>query len=161
MTKSVEQNDVVDGVEGGGEIHRTQTRTTWYLTCVRDNYYARVHTTVGHTDSDSAEHFWLGKPPKFFLVSRIADGIRTRVMESIGCRVRRSTTIEPHPPPPHPPPPTPPFCWYAWMINRTLNTDWPFSIICEKKGTDCMWPALTKESQSRWEDHEITGENIT
>ena len=36
---------------------------TWSFLCVC------IHTGVGHTDSESAQHFWLGKTHNFFLCS--------------------------------------------------------------------------------------------
>ena len=50
-------------------IHRTLTWTTGSLTSVRDHSYACVDTGVGHTDSESAQHFLLGKTLKFFWCS--------------------------------------------------------------------------------------------
>ena len=48
--------------------HRTLTWTTGSLTCVRDHYCACVYTrVVGHTDSESAQHFWLRKTNIVFL----------------------------------------------------------------------------------------------
>ena len=35
----------------------------WLFLCVR------IHTGVGHTNSESAQHFWLGKARNFFLCS--------------------------------------------------------------------------------------------
>ena len=43
---------------------------TWSFVCVR------VHTGVGHTDSESAQHFWLGKTHKFFLCSQRDSNLR-------------------------------------------------------------------------------------
>ena len=56
---------------------------TWSFLCVR------IHTGVGHTDSESAEHFWLWKT-QFFCV--LVTGFKPR---SFGSRVRRSTTRSP------------------------------------------------------------------
>ena len=43
-------------------IHQTLTETTGCLTCVRDHSCACViHRGVGQTDSESAQHVWLGK----------------------------------------------------------------------------------------------------
>ena len=43
--------------------YRVFIMRTWSFLCVR------AHTGVGHTDSKSAQHFWLGKTHKFFLCS--------------------------------------------------------------------------------------------
>ena len=48
---------------------------------------------VGHTGSESAQHFWLGKT--HYVFSCAHDGIRTRVMQR---EVRRSTTGATRPP---------------------------------------------------------------
>ena len=67
-------------------IQQTLTWTTGSLTWVSDHSYACVYTWgVGHTDTESAQHFWLKKTHSF---SYALDGIRTRVME---CKVRHST----------------------------------------------------------------------
>ena len=51
-------------------IHRTLEFTTGSLTCVRDHSYACVYIQgVGRTDSESAQHFWLGKTHMFCLCS--------------------------------------------------------------------------------------------
>ena len=46
----------------------TLTWTTGALTCVRDHSYAYsyTHKGVGHTDSETAQHFWLEKNPLHF-----------------------------------------------------------------------------------------------
>ena len=80
------------------------TRACWVVSCFRnppnsyvDNmifnvfFYACVYTPVGHTDSESARHFWLGKNRKVTCVLLTGFEI-TRVMESIGLSwVRRFT----------------------------------------------------------------------
>ena len=53
---------------------------TWSFSCVR------VHTCVGHTDSESAQQFWLGKTHFFFLV--LLTGMEPSFF---GFWVRRST----------------------------------------------------------------------
>ena len=55
-------------------LHRTLTRTTGSLTFVRYHSCACVYTRWGevggrHTDSESAQHFWLGKTHKLSLCS--------------------------------------------------------------------------------------------
>ena len=52
-------------------INWTLTCTTWSFLCVRDHSCA----LVGHTDSKSAHHFWLGKTHVSF--SCAPDGVRT------------------------------------------------------------------------------------
>ena len=44
-------------------IHQSLTWTTGSLTCVHDHSYicVRIQTEIGHTDNESAQHFWLGK----------------------------------------------------------------------------------------------------
>ena len=61
---------LVDGVTTGQRRRRrTLTWTTGCLTCVR------IHMGVGHTDSESAQYFWLGKILTKF--SCAPDGVRT------------------------------------------------------------------------------------
>ena len=56
-----------------------------------------IHTGVGHTDSKSAQHFWLGKTCTFFVCSSWQGW--TRVTYVIESRVRRSTNwATPSPP---------------------------------------------------------------
>ena len=43
--------------------------------CVCDHLCVRIHTGVGHTDSESAQHFWLGRTHKFFLCSWRMQGL--------------------------------------------------------------------------------------
>ena len=51
-------------------IHRTLTRTTESLTCVRWPFLCvRMHTGVGHTDSESTQQFWLAQTHKLFFCS--------------------------------------------------------------------------------------------
>ena len=75
------------------EIHRTLTWTTGSLTCVglRDHSYACLHTRgLGNdTDSESAQHFWLGKKLTHF--SYAHDGVGTRVTD--GCHRVSSPTF--------------------------------------------------------------------
>ena len=58
-------------------------------------------------------------------------------------------------------------CWVAEIIQQWIcafvDTLWPCIKVkdIETRVSIIMWPALTKGSQSRWEDHEITRENIT
>ncbi len=56
---------------------------------VRTFSCVRVHTGVGHTDNESAQHFDTEKLIYIFLVLRT--GFEPLVMESIGSRSRRST----------------------------------------------------------------------
>ena len=49
---------------------------TWSFLCVR------IHTGVGHTDSESAQHFWLGKTDNFFLCSWRDSNLRSLDLES-------------------------------------------------------------------------------
>ena len=58
-------------------VHWTLTWTTGSLACVRDHSYAYVYTLGlhGHTDSKSAQHFWLWKNSLSF--SCAPDGVRT------------------------------------------------------------------------------------
>ena len=49
-------------------IHRNLPWTTGSLSCLRHHSCACV-PGVGHTDSESAQHFWLGKFHKYFLCS--------------------------------------------------------------------------------------------
>ena len=56
-------------------IHRTLTWSTWSLACVRD--HSCIHTGYGHTDSESAQHLWLGKALTFFPCAPEAGGVRT------------------------------------------------------------------------------------
>ena len=51
----------------------------WLFLCVR------IHTGVGHTDNESAQHFWLGKTLTFFLCSWRGSNL------VFGSRVRGST----------------------------------------------------------------------
>ena len=63
------------------------TWPTWVLTCLRDHSYACVNIRgFGHTNSESAQHFWFGNKSISFICA--PDGIRTRVLE---CQVRCST----------------------------------------------------------------------
>ena len=66
-----------DGYFRVSVIHRTLTWTARSLTCVRDHSCEFVYTRgVEHTDSESAQHFWLRKKPhNIFLCA--PDGIRT------------------------------------------------------------------------------------
>ena len=41
-----------------------------------------IHTGVGHTDSESAQHFWLGKTHKFFLCSWLDSNLGPLNLES-------------------------------------------------------------------------------
>ena len=51
-------------------IHRILTWTTGSLSCVRDYYCVCIYTRGdGHTDSESAQHFWVGKTHTFCLCS--------------------------------------------------------------------------------------------
>ena len=65
-------------------IYRTLTWTTGYLTCARDHCYVCLYTQgVGHTDSESAQHFLIGKTHPFFYCAPDAGGVRTRVSRVI------------------------------------------------------------------------------
>ena len=71
-------------------IHRIPTWTTGSLTCVCDYLLCvRIHTGVGHTDSESAQHFWLEKTLTiFFVCSWPQTGFEHRVL---GSGIGRST----------------------------------------------------------------------
>ena len=78
-------------------IHQTLTWTTGSLTCIHmiilmhANCY--VHTGIGHTNSKSAQHFWLGiKLKHIFLV--LLTGLEPQVFRPW---VRRCIQIEPLP----------------------------------------------------------------
>ena len=60
-------------------IHRTLTRTTWSLTCARDHSCSCVYTRElhGFTDSESAQHVWLGKTLTNVSCAPDSDGVRT------------------------------------------------------------------------------------
>ena len=62
-------------------VHQTLTWTTGCLTCVSDHSYACVciHTGVGHTNSESAQHFWLSKTQVFLV---LLTGFEPRVRRS-------------------------------------------------------------------------------
>ena len=74
-------------------IHWTLTWTMGSLTCLCDNSYACIYTH-GHTDSESAQHFWLGKKSQFLCV--FLTGFNwTRVTDITESRVRWLLPIEP------------------------------------------------------------------
>ena len=68
-------------------IHRTLTWTTVSLTCVRDHAYP--HRGWLGTDSESAQHFWLGKTLRNVSCAPNAD--RARTLSLFRSRVRRCT----------------------------------------------------------------------
>ena len=60
-------------------IHRTLTWTTGYFKmCTWSFLCVRIHTEVGHTDNESAPHFWLDK---FFLCSWRGSDLRSLDLE--------------------------------------------------------------------------------
>ena len=58
-------------------IHQTLTWTTGYLACIHDHVcvHIYIYTGVGHTDSESTQHFLPGKTFTSFLCA--PDGVRT------------------------------------------------------------------------------------
>ena len=79
-------------------IHRTLTWTTWSLTCARHRSYAAYSHSglAGHTDSESAQHFWLGEK-----LSQIFPVLLTGFEPlTFGSRVRRCPTNWATPPRP-------------------------------------------------------------
>ena len=56
--------------------YRIVKARTWSLVCLR------IHTGIGHTDSQSAQHFWLGKTHKCFLCSWWDSNLRPLDLES-------------------------------------------------------------------------------
>ena len=78
-------------------IHRTLTWTTLSLTCLRDPYYACVYAPgVGHTDSESAEHFRLGQFSQMFIVLLTQTGFEPLVFGA-GVRATPSPLRKTHP----------------------------------------------------------------
>ena len=73
-------------------IHRTLTWTTgslmWSFLCVR------IHTGLGNTDSESAQHFWLGKTLKNIIL--LLTVFETGVTDVVESWVRRSTNSPRH-----------------------------------------------------------------
>ena len=90
-------------------INRTLTWTTgslkvrtWSLLCVR------IHTGVGHTDSEFAQHFWLAKSHIFFLSSWRDSNLRPLDLESDALPIeppRHSVLI----------------AWKSWMTDNNLQ----------------------------------------
>ena len=80
-------------------IHRTPTWTTVSLTCVRDHSEMHacvyVHTGVGHTDRESAQHLWPRKTLTNLSCAPDSDRVRTSGLWIWSLMLYQLTLIEP------------------------------------------------------------------